>query len=255
MGIFDFFKSKDTDSFTNDGINKTYYPKFNSGIVLREKFVKKEGILDGSYYEYHMWGGVKQFGDYKNGKKEGTWCYNVSEHPDNKNSYSYKQDNKAVGLDDFKPTRYMVSYKNGVIDGKFERYLMLKEGKSINDPSYSVILVEEGYCVNGLKEGEWSFFVPEIKNITKKLDVTPTFQLDIKNEVFIDYTKKFKLNYLDGVLIDKIDNIKEEIHPFLNSKTPNIQLKTIPDHIFSIRKSISDRNHKISFINRYSRSN
>lgn len=35
----------------------------------------------------------------------------------------------------------------------------------------------------------------------------------------------------------------------------NIQLKTIPDHIFSIRKSISDRNHKISFINRYSRSN
>lgn len=255
MGIFDFFKSKDKDSFTNDGINKTYYPKFNSGIVLREKFVKKEGILNGSYYEYHMWGGVKQFGDYKNGKKEGIWCYNVSEHPDNKNSTSYKQDNKALGLDDFKPTRYMVSYKNGVIDGKFERYLMLREAKSINDPSYSVILVEEGYCVNGIKEGEWSFFVPEIKKISSKLEVTEDFQLDIENEIFVDYLKKFKLNYSKGILTDNIDNINEDIHPFLYSKTPNIQLKTIPDHIFSIRKSITERNHKISFINRYSRSN
>ena len=223
MGIFDFLKR--SKNITNDnGVNKTYYE--NGKGTLRESFYKKDGKLHGDYYEEFMWGEVKQVGQYKNGEKDGEWIYNGKDGTSNGESLSW-----------------VVNYKNGVINGKFEKYRLLFQPKYINDSSYEKILIEEGNCINGLKEGEWVIYIPKITKKSIKLDG----MIDVDKELFIDYKHTFKIKYLEGVLTENNDNLNQELYPELDSKIPEIHLNTISDHICDGDES---RKFTTSFINR-----
>jgi antitoxin component YwqK of YwqJK toxin-antitoxin module len=169
MGIFDFFK-KNKNIENDNGLNETYYDDGK----LRESFHKKDGILNGQYAESDVRGGLKQIGKYKNGKKEGVWLYNGED-----------------GLTDYNLTgarRWVVTYKNGVLHGKFKVYQLFmevfkydsnnkpymrknehnhllyegEEGVTITDSNIE-FLIEEGECVDGVKNGEWKIYEPEIK--------------------------------------------------------------------------------------------
>jgi hypothetical protein len=223
MGIFDFFK-KSKNIITDNGENKTYYEKGNG--ELRESFYKKEGKLHGRYYEKFMWGEVKQVGQYKNGKKDGEWIYNGQDGTSNGES-----------------SMWVVNYKNGVLNGKFEQYQLLFQPKYVHDSSYEKILVGEGNCINGLKEGEWVIYSPQIKKESVKLNGI----LDMEKEVFIDYKHTYKIKYLKGVLTENNYNLNEELYPGLDSKIPEIHLNTISDHICDGDES---RRFTTSFINR-----
>ncbi len=182
MGIFDFLK-KNKNIENDNGLNETYY--FNGKGGLRESFHKKDGVLHGKYIELEMYkrgfsyvksdrnGVVKQIGEYKNGKKEGVWFYNGQD-----------------GLTDYNLTgskRWVVTYKNGILHGKFEVYLTLPEdiklvgrtpvtkrnlhyhfldgGESFTIEDTNIErLVEEGECVDGVKNGEWKIYEWEMEN-------------------------------------------------------------------------------------------
>ena len=78
MGLFDFLK-KNKNIENDNGLNEIYTN--NGKGVLREKFNKKNGKLDGLYQLYVLYdhwsntGDAKpwEVGNYKNGEKDGVW--------------------------------------------------------------------------------------------------------------------------------------------------------------------------------------
>tara|TARA_B100000767_G_scaffold100772_1_gene96718 strand:+ start:446 stop:1609 length:1164 start_codon:yes stop_codon:yes gene_type:complete len=232
MGIFDFFKSN-KNNLNDNGVNTTYYGFYRhnkSKRELRERFNKKNGYLDGEYYEEFIWGDLKQKGQYKDGEKEGEWIYNGCEGTLNGESLLWK-----------------VNYKNGFLNGKFEKFKRLKQTKHLGQNSYNnqeLILLEEGNCVNGLKEGDWIIYVPKIgeKKIKKNI-------IDFTNEYFINYENKIKVIYHKGIpSVDTNLSHIQKFYPDLNNKTPDIYLNTVSNHIFE--NDLETREFTTSFINR-----
>jgi hypothetical protein len=256
MGIFDFLK-KNKNIENDNGLNETYYINGKGG--LRESFHKKDGVINGKYIELEMCktdfgryvesnrnGMVKQIGEYKNGKKEGVWFYNGED-----------------GLTDYDLTgsrRWVVTYKNGILHGKFKVYLTFmdiennnntplikrnehthlldeEEGITINDTNIEC-LVEEGECVEGVKHGEWKIYELEMKNSgdgvfkTKKPtgNIKETYTTiwekgNIKVESTTQYNKERRI--FKGY---KKSFEPEYQHPCQESKTPLIYINSIKDN-------------------------
>lgn len=260
MGIFDFLK-KNKNIENNNGLNETYYNNGKGG--LRESFHQKEGVLNGKYIELEMCktdfgryvesdrnGMVKQIGEYRNGKKEGVWFYNGGD-----------------GLTDYDLTgsrRWVVTYKNGILHGKFKVYLTVmeeikiesnnntplikrnehthlldgEEGITINDTNIEC-LVEEGECVDGVKHGKWKIYELEMKNSGDDLlktrkpngNIRETYTTiwekgDIKAESTTEYNNDRRT--FKGY--KKSFGEPEYQHPCQESKIPLIYINSIKDN-------------------------
>lgn len=275
MGIFDFLK-KNKNIQDNNGLNETYYN--NGRGALRESFHKKDGILDGKYIEYGMittlfgkiveygpTGELKQIGMYKDGKKEGTWLYN-----DRAGQSKYK----LVGC-----RRYLVNYKNGKLNGDFKVYQLYSNFDSIEvskglKPTLSEhihtingeeltigdynheVLVEEGKCLDGVKDGEWKIYEQEMKNIGSILE-----NFIPAGNVLKTYSTIWEKGNQISSNAQKAKQ-KEFNHPCKHSNVPIIYIDTIKDDndtnvIDCDGKNISSSNKKTlkwdlitSFINR-----
>jgi len=70
MGLFDFLK-KNKNIENENGLNELYSNKGKG--VLKARFYKKNGILNGLHEQFHYEGILDQRTNYKNGKKHGRW--------------------------------------------------------------------------------------------------------------------------------------------------------------------------------------
>ena len=270
MGIFDFLKSNKNIENEN-GLNETYYENGNG--KLRESFHKKDGILNGQYNESNIRGGIKQIGKYKNGKKEGVWLYNGDD-----------------GITDYDLTgslRWVVTYKDGVLHGKFkvyQLYFMINDrcqnnhllngddGITISDNNIE-FLNEEGNCIDGVKNDEWRVYEPEmniINNVlimeipsgkTKKTHITLWENGIIETQFTKTHQLKKKKGYISKA--PRFNNVfapksAKSKRPCENSKSPIIYINTIKDNngtniidcYNNNLKNIDEWDLKKSFINR-----
>tara|TARA_Y100000766_G_C18887897_1_gene596868 strand:- start:518 stop:1012 length:495 start_codon:yes stop_codon:yes gene_type:complete len=76
MGVFDFFFQTNKDILTDDGLNVIYDRRQQLRGLLKFKFYKKKGLLDGEFIEYQA-GDNKQCifikGQFKNNLMHGEW--------------------------------------------------------------------------------------------------------------------------------------------------------------------------------------
>ena len=165
MGLFDFLK-KNKNIENDNGLNETY--RDNGRGVLREKFYRKNGKIDGLYqfysttflYEVHF---LEEEGNFKNGKEDGIW---------------------KVYWSDGKTLKEEGNFKNGKKDGIWKKYNM--DRSDIN----SGLTREENY-----KEGKLhgtSKFISTFE--IKFTSMTLGSKLDRKTQ-----TTKIE-NYKNGVL-------------------------------------------------------
>ena len=174
-----------------------YYMIEQNRCLLQKEANYKDGKLHGEYKEFHLYGGVKEEGQYVAGQKEGEWKTYYSNGQIMKEANykegildgSYKECWEYGGLKE--KGQYVegqkegnwrtedghswenISYKNDKRHGIYERLL---------DGREKGFLFTKGEYVDGLKEGEW---------ITKDED---------------NYKKIFE-NYKNG-LKDKLDKIE-----------------------------------------------
>jgi len=224
MGIFHINK------LTNNGINKTFYQfelgklgKINSKYV-REKFLREKSSLYGKYTEYiYRTKEIKQQGVYKNGKKDGEWEYSVYD----KRSLLKKR--RYIG-----ERRWCVSYKDGILHGPFKVYKLFYCNKIFE---HLQVLIEDGNCINGKKEGEWKYFTPKKEVKDGSFGMKSVHYSD-------DKTSIYSLKWNDGILKNPENMKNNNNHPDWEKNTPEIFIDFVENH-----KENSD-DHIWKFINR-----
>lgn len=111
MGIFDFLKGNsktntlgddNTDIVSENGLNKIYYT--NRTGLIKEKFFKKKGLIDGLFEEWYENGNIKRQLNYQDGNQVG-------------NIYTYDDDGDLIREAEIKDNNYVNEikefYKNG----------------------------------------------------------------------------------------------------------------------------------------------
>ena len=236
MGIFDFFK-KNKNIKNDNGLNKIYYN--NGKGSLKNLFHKKDGIINDKYYEFNERGDLTKYGKYKNGVKNGNWIYNCI----------------------CKKKRWYVTYNKGILNGSFKYFELFKSGfrqnwiYSIKDKqkitkwhakkvgfrrtyisdyiinnekvslkdSFVKVLIEEGNCKNGLKEGEWKIYNPtkgqlsDINSFKYRIDGGYYITGDSSHVFSVIWEKGKSTNYI----IDENEymNLKSNVSYALNTPT------------------------------------
>tara|TARA_B110000091_G_scaffold207336_1_gene245397 strand:+ start:181 stop:2064 length:1884 start_codon:yes stop_codon:yes gene_type:complete len=156
MGLFDFLKGNsktntlgddNTDIVSENGLNKIYYT--NRTGLIKEKFFKKKGLIDGLFEEWYENGNIKHQLNYQDGNQVGNiYTYDVDgdlirEAEIKDNNYVneikefYKNGNLRIKIiisnDNKKADEYLLHTPDGIVKGKL--YLIRK---SINESIFDV---------------------------------------------------------------------------------------------------------------------
>ena len=122
----EFDKDKNLYKIGNlkDGLKEgkwTFYYLERDRKLLQKEIEYKNGVENGKFSEFYLYGGLKKEGQYINGNKEGEWK-------------TYDKDGDIILKE---------SYKNGQLHGEFERRIK----------SHSIRIF--GQYINGKREGKW----------------------------------------------------------------------------------------------------
>ena len=156
MGLFDFLKGNsktntlgddNTDIVSENGLNKIYYT--NRTGLIKEKFFKKKGLIDGLFEEWYENGNIKHQLNYQDGNQVGNiYTYDVDgdlirEAEIKDNNYVneikefYKNGNLRIKIiisnDNKKADEYLLHTPDGIVKSKL--YLIRK---SINESIFDV---------------------------------------------------------------------------------------------------------------------
>lgn len=191
-----------------NGVMRTFYTTGN----IKEFYTYKNGLKDGKFEEWSIYGYLTLEGEFKNGLKEGEWKYayytgdteKISHYKDDKldGEYKYFYDNGQVNVEG----RYAEGMKTGqwtwyTNSGSRDMQGDFKAGEQNGDWTYWYPTGETAYYAHydmGKKTGQWTYLY---KNGQKFKE--GTFGNDVKNGNWKTWYENGTLlmdgNYKDGL--------------------------------------------------------
>jgi len=130
MGIFDFLKGEsktnklgdthdNTDIVSENGLNEIYYT--NGTGLIKEKFFKKKGLIDGLFEEWYENGNIKRQLSYQDGNQVGK-------------TYTYDDDGDLIREAEIKDNNYINEIKEFYKNGNLRiRIIISNDNKKVDE--------------------------------------------------------------------------------------------------------------------------
>lgn len=167
--------------------NGTLSTFYNTG-SLKEEYGYKNGLKDGKFAEYSIYGYSTLTGEFKEGEKKGEWKYSyytgdiekISHYKSGKldGAYQYFYDNGQLNV--------AGNYAEGKKTGKWVWYT--NKGKKD----------QEGYFIEDLQDGNWGFYYP-----SEQISYNAEFKKGLKHG-FWSYFYKDGSKFKEGSFVDDL---------------------------------------------------